>query len=201
MKTIRTASLDEAIWAHLAGDHAVKKHLPPTEPLVAAPDFSSEADNAARSAELKRHRSAGHSILSDAARLEWVELEPADLLCCWTPWGPALYEGARGYELLLQRRIAHWGPPPNPRKDPEDAERVNRMRETVRVLPDASSFNEQLLFDVRALEYSFSRTVWRRHPTNPGWQLVDGTHRMLAVAWSISGTGVQFPYLRAIVAS
>lgn len=194
MEVLREASLNEAIWAHLAGDQLVKKHLPITHPLVSTPDFADHEANDARSAALQTHRASSHALLCAGTKLEWVVLKPADLLCCSTPWGPTFYEAARNYERLHNGALEKWGD-----KDAGDAGRVNEMREQLGDLRPASEFDASMLFDADALNYSFSRTIWRPAPSEPGcWQVIDGTHRMLAVAWAVAGTGAVFPYLRAI---
>ena len=177
---------------HLYGDHKVRKHLPSTDPLLATPNLQNPEQNTEREGVLKECRGPQHQRLCEASSFEWVQLEPTDFLSAQTAWGPSFCNAALGYQLVETGALSTWQG-----KGPSDVAYVKRLKATLADLPDQDSFSEAALFDGPQERYSFSRTIWV--PKEHAFEVLDGTHRMLAVTWALASDGLGFPYLEAML--
>lgn len=194
MKELSTLGLHEAVWAQLYGDHRVRKTLSPEAPLLSAPNFANAEENQKRVGALQERRAENAKQLEDASAAGLLfggEIEPADLLLAKSAWQSLpFYELAREYEEVDagSKMQTSFG------KTPADVAPVKTLRDGISELGE---FNETSWFGTREPGYHFHRTTWVSCGSG-NFFVPDGTHRMLAVAWS-TALGRTWPHLRCIL--
>lgn len=189
------------IWGILKGDHAcgaVRKML--NSQLLLSPDFESRQENGVRLGALRAvddRRPFADAICRASFQVKRVESADLDEAITVFSGNPKLGQHVADADAAYRE---------DRDLNAEQTHGVVRAWRTQRVppvasLPDIDPQSDEWLYDATS-RYDYHRSLW--FPLETGnYQIVDGTHRMIGVAWYLLSTGKSLsnlPALYAIVA-